>query len=117
MFISLTIVKFIATSAARFWNQAIATTIAMLASTTVMIVATLAMLANSTKEHQCLVFVGEEFSFGHNKENPAGAINVDDLDINLDASLGNLSESAISYRLGQDFRSGRYRRNLRFACT
>jgi hypothetical protein len=108
MFISVTIVRFIATSAARFWGRAIVATTAMIALTT-------AMVADSLKEDRCLACVGEEFSFGHNREN--GAINVNHLDINLDISLGNFSGTAISYRLEQDFRSGRYRRSLRFACT
>lgn len=117
MFISLTIVKFIATPAARVWNQAIVATIAMIVATTATIVATTAMIAKSLKEDRCLVFVGEEFLFGHNRENPEGEINVNHLDINLDISLGIFSGTAISYRLGRDFRSGRYRHSLRFACT
>ncbi len=117
MFISLTIVKFIATTAARFWSQAIVLTVATIVATTATIVATTAMIANSIKEDRCLVFVGEEFFFGHNRENPKGVINVNHLDINLDISLGNFSGTAISYRLGRDFRSGRYRHSLRFACT
>jgi hypothetical protein len=102
MFISLTTAKFTAISPAKFWDQAIVATTA---------------IANSTKENRFLVFVGQEFFFGHNGENHSGEINVNHLDINLDINLGNFSGAAISYRLEQNFRSGRYRHSLGFACT
>lgn len=110
MSIFLTTVKFMAESTTNSWDKAIV-------ATTATIVATTATIANSAKGDRFLVFVGQEFFFGHNRENPESEINVNHLDINLDISLGNFSWAAISYRLEQDFRSGRYRRSLGFACT
>ena len=71
------------------------------------------MIANSPKKNRFLIFVGQEFFFGHNRENPVNEISINNLDINL----GYFSWAAISYRLGKDFRSGRYRCNLGLACT
>jgi hypothetical protein len=111
MFISLTTAKFIAISTARFWDKAIV-------AATAMIVATTAMITNSIKGDCFLAFVGQEFFFGHNvhnRENPE--INISSLDINLDINFEYFPWAAISYRSGQDFRSGRHRRNLGLACT
>lgn len=110
MFIYLTTEKFVSRLTAKLWHGAI--------------VATTSIIANSPKKNLFLVFVGQEFFFGHNRENPIDEISINNLDtnldINLDINLRYFSWAAISYRLGRlgkDFRSGRYRRNLGLACT
>ena len=99
MSIPLTTAKFISRFTLKLWHEAM--------------VATTAMIANSPKKNRFLIFVGQEFFFGHNRENPVNEISINNLDINL----GYFSWAAISYRLGKDFRSGRYRCNLGLACT
>lgn len=81
------------------------------------IVATTAIVANSAEENQFLVFVGEEFFFGHNRENNRNEFEEISRDRNLSIDLGHFPWATISYRLGKDFRSGRYRHNLGLACT
>ena len=99
MSIPLTTAKFISRFTLKLWHEAI--------------VATTAMIPSSPKKNRFLIFVGQEFFFGHNRENPVNEISINNLDINL----GYFSWAAISYRLGKDFRSGRYRCNLGLACT
>ncbi len=106
MFISLTAAKFILRFILKLWCEAIV-------ATTATIGATIARITNSPKKNRFLIFVGQEFFFGHNRENPVNDISINNLDINL----GYFSWAAISYRLGKDFRSGRYRCNLGLACT
>lgn len=99
MSIPLTTAKFISRFTLKLWHEAM--------------VATTAMIPNFPKKNRFLIFVGQEFFFGHNRENPVNEISINNLDINL----GYFPWAAISYRLGKDFRSGRYRCNLGLACT